>query len=137
MEKLTQAFSQLSVREQRTMVLGTIAAVFIVGYFFVIEPLDKKTQQQQQVTATRTKQLSEMQAMAVKLLSQRKQNAQTAAQILGNRIAGETLEGEQRVIKTRPLATAEAKQLLYQLIPLGKVALYPSQQSAEVWFWAN
>lgn len=135
MAAITQAFVQLSPREQRIIALGSVAALVIVGYFFGVEPLNKKAAQQQQAAETRLKQLSEMQRMGGALQTQQSRATQTAESILGNRVAGETLENGQRVIKTRPLAANEAKQLLRQLLPLGKVALHPSQQSIEVWFW--
>lgn len=135
MAALTQRWAQLSPREQRIVALGGAAALLIGSYFFGIEPLHRQAAQQQQTTNIRLKQLAEMQKMAGDLRSRPQPKAQTATQILGQRVAGETLENGQRVIKTRPLAATEAKQLLYQLMPLGKVALYPSQQSVEVWFW--
>lgn len=129
--------SRLSAGERNRVITGTIAALLISGYFFVIEPLNQQTLKQQQITDTRLEQLSKMQTMASDLLSHQHNNSQTAQQLLGTHIAGETLENGLRVIKTHALSAAEGKRLLRQLAPLGKVELYPSQTSVEVWFWTK
>lgn len=121
-----------NARERQFLLLGLVA-VFLGLYFFVIEPLDKKAAQQQNNAETRLMQLNEMQRMTSELLSQ---STMAPRQLLQGKIAGEVLEDGKRLLKTTPLSDAEAKQLLQQLAPYGKVVIHSTEASfQEVWFW--
>lgn len=123
-----------NAREQKILLVGLLAAVIGV-YFFIIEPLDKKTLTQQTIGEKRLAQLDEMKAMAEKMLSQ-KIEKHPANQLLKGKIANETLDNGKRLVKTQPLNPKDAKQLLLQLSSQGKVAMFSTEnQMVEVWFW--
>ncbi len=149
------AFAALSPREKRWLTLGGLGAWTIAGYFFMIAPLHKKTMQQQQIADTRLTQLGDMQRMAADLAANQGQadskagaksstaSTKSAAEVLlAGLIADETLENGQRVLSTKAVPAKQAKALLRQLAPLGKVAIYShagskSAATLEVRFWVN
>lgn len=136
MVNLSAQWAALSSREQRILVIGAPVAIAIALYFFIIEPLQKKTAQLNTTTQTRLTQLTEMQQMATALLNNPSSNAttQTYEAILGNLVASESLENSKRTLKTQAISHEKAHRLLMQLAPLGKTTLLPSGNSVELWF---
>lgn len=133
--KMLEQLKTATLREKVLLGTGYLSVVF-GGYVFVIEPLNKKTQQLQKTVQQRQVQLGEMQVMASELLSNQQTHQGNPTQWLSGKVANETLVDGQRVSKTRPLDSTQGKQLFKQLAPLGKVSLRGvGNNQVEVWFW--
>lgn len=125
----------LNRRERWIVALGALCLVVVLPYFFIIQPLNVKTQQLQQTAITRMSQLTDMQSMARQLSG--RTTVTDAKTLLDGLIASESLENGQRVLVTQPISLAKAKQLLIQLAPLGKITLKQQQDALQLWFIAN
>jgi|GEM_PF-4970951 len=122
------------------LVLAILA--LLVGYFFVIQPLNERTQTLDKANQIRQTQLADMQRMAQQLQTNSAQfnTSKNPKILLRGIIASETGTEQQKLLKTRPIDSQRAKHLLLALAPLGKVEIAATADTPNklvLWFWPN